>query len=547
MVPIPGRPSTYKKVVRDHYTPPAGARFNNPYGSQSSRRALLTHVTRAINSSPGYQLPVNPATGRRVACPTNPKDYPSEIKIALYSIADKAFVDALIHAHQRCVSVKLLMNSHLNRDNSPSWRRLTNFIPGRTRNLATQRSFAARCSNGCIGSTVLHTKFYLFSAANSARKTVMVGSSNMTTNAVRVQWNDLFTVNGSSSLYSAYRSMFTKMAPDRRGSGPRIYHSGPYVSTFYPFRTATRTTDKTMNALNTIRCTGATGGAGLNGRTVVHIVMHSWHGKRGLYLAKRVRQLYNNGCYVRILYSFMGHGTFSLLTRNTNSRMVARRVLFAGPAGQGRREVLAHEDVRGVRQRVGRPLQLGHLDRLQQLGRPQHQGRRGHHPHPVAVGLGLLRRPLELHAEPQVVGHVGDLRGAVRRRPRPGLTLHGSAAGDHPGGPAGAVQQDHRAAADEAEPERRPEPQQPRLCGRGEVDREQRERREDREHHHPAPGEVATVPGPDQHAVQHEHHPGDRLEERRDQQHGTEQVAHLRVAGEQRARAAVPPPPGRVR
>ena len=333
-VPIPGQPSTYKRVVRDHYTPPSGARFNNPYGTQSSRRKLLTHVTRAINSSPGYQLPLNPATGKRVACPTNPKDYPSEIKIALYSIADKAFVDALIHAHQRCVSVKLLMNSHLNRDNSPSWRRLTNAIPGRTRNVAAQRSLAARCSNGCIGSTVLHTKFYLFSAANSARRTVMVGSSNMTTNAVRVQWNDLFTVNGSSSLYSAYRSMFNKMAPDRRGSGPRIYHSGPYVSTFYPFRTATRSTDKTMNALNTIRCTGATGGAGLNGRTVVHIVMHSWHGKRGLYLAKRVRQMYNNGCYVRILYSFMGHGTFSLLTRNTNSRMVARRVLFPGPQGK---------------------------------------------------------------------------------------------------------------------------------------------------------------------------------------------------------------------
>jgi hypothetical protein len=333
-VPIPGDPSTYNKVSPDHYTPSGGAKFNNPYGAKSSRRTLLTHVIRTINSSPGYQLPVDPVTGQRVACPTKPEDYPSEIKIALYSIADAGFVDALIAAHRRCVSVKLLMNSHLNVDNSPSWRRLVNGIGTRTGNYNAKRSFAYRCSNGCIGSTVLHTKMYLFTEAGSARHTVMVGSSNMTSNAVSVQWNDLFTVNGSADLYNDYRDMFNKMVPDRRGNGPRIYQSGPYTSTFYPYRQATRTTDKTMNALRTIRCQGATGGAGYRGRTVVYIVMHAWHGKRGRYLAERVRQMYNNGCYVRILYSFMGHGTYSYLTRGTGGRMVARRVLFPGPAGK---------------------------------------------------------------------------------------------------------------------------------------------------------------------------------------------------------------------
>jgi hypothetical protein len=334
--PVPGEPSTYRKVSPDHYTPTGGAKFNNPYGAKASRRALLTHVIRSINSSPGYRLPagIDPHTGRQVACPTNPADYPSEIKIALYSIADRGFVDALIAAHRRCVSVKLLMNSHLNSDNSPSWRRLINGIGARGGNYNAKRSFAYRCSNGCIGSTVLHTKFYLFTQAGSAHHTMMVGSSNMTSNAVSVQWNDLFTVNNNPDLYNDYRDMFNKMVPDRRGNGPRIYQSGPYTSTFYPFRQANRTNDKTLNALRTIRCTGATGGAGYRGRTVVHIVMHAWHGTRGKYLAQRVRQMYNSGCYVRILYSFMGRGTYSLLTRGTGSRMVARRVLFAGPRGK---------------------------------------------------------------------------------------------------------------------------------------------------------------------------------------------------------------------
>lgn len=336
VVPIPGQPSTYKKFAPDSYTPPEGPKFNNPYGSQTSRRALLTHVIRAINSSPGYRLPagIDPATGKRAACPTNPKDYPSEIKIALYSIADQSFVDAMINAHKRCVSVKLLMNSHLNVNNSPSWRKLINGIGARGSSYADKRSFAFRCSNGCLGTTVLHSKFYLFSQANKARDTVMVGSNNMTSNAVNVQWNDLYTVNGNKTLYDQYLSMFTKMVPDRSSNGPRIYRAGPYTSTFYPFRQANSTNDKTLNALRTIRCTGATGGAGYHGHTVVHIAMHAWHGKRGLYLAKRVRAMYNHGCYVRILYSFMGHGTYTLLTRHTGGRMVVRRVLFPGPSGE---------------------------------------------------------------------------------------------------------------------------------------------------------------------------------------------------------------------
>ena len=45
--------------------------------------------------------------------------------------------------------------------------------------------------------------------------------------------------------------------------------------------------------------------------------------------------------------------------------------------------------------------------------------------------------------------------------------------------------------------------------------RRQGQRREDREHHDAAPGQVAAVAGADQHAVQHEDHPGHRLEARR--------------------------------
>ena len=332
----PNDPRTWTKFSPGHYTPPSGAKFNNPYAQQPGRRRVLTHVIRSINSSPGYKRPWR--DGRRVPCPENrPRLYPSTIKIALYSIADRGFTDALIAAHRRCVSVKILMNSHLDATTSPSWARLLRNLGKRPINkdyYGRRRSFAYRCSSGCRGTAVLHSKIYLFSKTYQRRNTVMTGSSNMTSNAVRVQWNDMFTVNGSATMFRQYRAMFMAMVPDQPAGGPVIRRAGPFVSTFYPFRSATRNTDRTMAALRSIRCTGATGGAGINGRSVIYINMHSWHGTRGLYLAERIRQMYANGCYVRILYSFMGKGTYTYLTKNTGARMVARRVLFPGPGGE---------------------------------------------------------------------------------------------------------------------------------------------------------------------------------------------------------------------
>jgi len=140
-------------------------------------------------------------------------------------------------------------------------------------------------------------------------------------------------VTGNRRLFSQYRGMFRAMVPDRRGGGPRVYRAGPYTSFFYPFRRATSRTDLTMRQLRSIRCAHANGGAGIHGHSVLYIAMHSWHGTRGLYLARQVRRMYARGCYVRILYSFMSPRVYSVLTSGAGPRLVARRVLFAGPRG----------------------------------------------------------------------------------------------------------------------------------------------------------------------------------------------------------------------
>jgi hypothetical protein len=123
------------------------------------------------------------------------------------------------------------------------------------------------------------------------------------------------------------------MVPDHRAKGPWEFRDGRYDAVFYPYRSSTPHTDKTMRALRSVRCTGARGDAGIHGRTVVYIAMHAWFSGRGHWLAREVRHLYNQGCYVRILYSFMSHPTFWTLSHGTGHRMVVRRVLFPGPLG----------------------------------------------------------------------------------------------------------------------------------------------------------------------------------------------------------------------
>jgi phosphatidylserine/phosphatidylglycerophosphate/cardiolipin synthase-like enzyme len=314
-----------------HYSPPAGARFNTPIGGLRSRRANLNHVIRTINSMPGY------AQGPRRGgpCPTRAAGWPATIRISLYSMVDGTFARAMKAAHRRCVSVQILMNNHLNGATDHPWRLLARSLGTSTRSHGVaRRSFAKRCHYGCRGHGVLHTKMYLFDSdvpapyrsRNRIRNTVMVGSSNITSNASRVQWNDLFTIRGNGRVHADYAQMFNRMKSGRKSSRLVRYAEGKFGSTFWP---QGRATDPYKRVLGAVRCRGANGGSGIAGRTVVYINMHAWFGTRGGSLARQVRRLYNRGCYVRVLYGFMSFKVYRTLHRGTGHRMSVRRTLFS--------------------------------------------------------------------------------------------------------------------------------------------------------------------------------------------------------------------------
>ena len=309
-----------------------GARFNNPLGTTADRRRNMDHVVAAINSMPGYRVP-DPRL-----CLHDPDLYAGRIRISLYSVTSTAFASAMVAAHRRCISVQILMNNHLSAENDAAIAMMQDELGTSIRGdiggtTVDRRSFARRCSYGCRGTGVLHSKFYLFDSRltipgrERISNVTMVGSSNMTGNATGVQWNDLYTVKDNAALFNGYSAMFDRMKLDQTDLHTSSFGTGPYTTTFSPLTPGGA--DPTLSALNSIHCTGATGGAGISGRTVVYINMHAWFGTRGYRFAERVRDMYARGCYVRILYSFMSYSVFKKLTAGTGSRMSARRTLFS--------------------------------------------------------------------------------------------------------------------------------------------------------------------------------------------------------------------------
>jgi len=330
-----GRPGSaswriYSVTAPASYVPATGASFNNPLGDRAQRRANLDRVIKTINSMPGY---AEPAADPTAPCPSDTSPLvPSTIKITAYSMTDLTFARAMAAADSRCVRTQMLMNNHLTVDNDPAWRLLQDAL-GNNRNA---RSFAIRCSHGCRGD-LLHTKMYTFDSSvpaplasrNRVVDTVMFGSSNMTGNASGVQWNDLYAAH-DAKMYADWSAMFDLMKQDdgfHRNPSDFVSSDGTYRSTFWPV--AANRTEPYVAALRSIRCSGATGGTGINGHSVVYINMHAWFGVRGLEILQAVRKLYSQGCYIRVLYSFMTPAVYRGLTKGTTSRLTARRTQFS--------------------------------------------------------------------------------------------------------------------------------------------------------------------------------------------------------------------------
>jgi phosphatidylserine/phosphatidylglycerophosphate/cardiolipin synthase-like enzyme len=299
----------HHKPKHPRWKPPTGVAFNNPYGSFDQRFALEHRILEAIRHTP--------KTGT--------------IRFAIYSFDRVPMAQALMAAHRRGVHVQVLLNDH---ERTGAEHILFNGL-GQDRH---KKNFAYECHMSCRGHAHnLHTKFYLFSRSGGASRVIMLGSDNLTLNAVKWQWNDLYTRYGAKTQFHSYVRLFDSMRHDYSKNQPYYRfcgHTKPkvacneakdfMVTRVYPKHTHA-SNDDIMEALNAVQCVYGTKSG--THHTRVWIVMHTWRGNRGNYLAAKVRSLWAAGCDVKVDYGLIGFHTKQILGARTARGRVPLRSL----------------------------------------------------------------------------------------------------------------------------------------------------------------------------------------------------------------------------
>jgi hypothetical protein len=245
------------------------------------------------------------------------------IRMATWSFTDMTMARALVAARNRGVSVQIMAASTATRE-SASWQWLkrqlgsARYVPGHPETTETQ-SFARQCLGACRGrGGTPHSKYFLFSnvGASHLRNIVVQTSMNLTTFAFQGQWNQARAMR-NATVYNHFLGIFrqTRVGLPIRNAY-RQYNSRNVVDLFFPRPGTGASSDPVMRMLNRTRCRGAATGSG---RTRIRVIQYAIYDTRGVWLAKKLRGLWNSGCDVAMIYSVSSRPVMSIL-RNRSGR-----------------------------------------------------------------------------------------------------------------------------------------------------------------------------------------------------------------------------------
>ncbi|MDX6324744.1 MAG: hypothetical protein QOK15_1098 [Nocardioidaceae bacterium] len=297
------------------YVPPEGGHFNIPTGNREQQSRIERTVLDAIHHArPG-----------------------SYIKIALFSFDRRPMGDALIKAYHRGVHVQLLLNDH-------QVTRTMRTMKGVFHANRDRKSFIYQCNRGCRGGSFLHSKLYVFSHTGGATHgTVMLGSTNLTTNAMVHQWNDLLVLN-KAKVYKVANRVFDQMKADKKAHP--VYHvwhiSSRYELQAFPHPHTTKKNDPIMQILSGVHCKGATRHTGTHGHTKIRVDMHRWSDHRGSYIAHRLIKLYGEGCDVKLMHGSADDTVRAAMRTRTHRGMVPLRTNGFDENGDGELDRYTH-------------------------------------------------------------------------------------------------------------------------------------------------------------------------------------------------------------
>ena len=294
----------------DNYTPPQGVKFNNPLAAEESRREITRHLIRTINSVPKRE----------------------SIRIASWNVRSDAIIDALIRAHnRRKVSVRVVMDRLNANPSNPNFgvNRLQKALRVQNGKRKQERkSYLRKCVSACRAPRgIAHTKFFLFSHAGRAKNIVMYGSANATDLAAGFQWNDIYTIRRDVTIYDEFDQVFKEMVQDKNVKQPYLtYAHNDFDDYFYPYKGKGAKKDPVLSELGKVTCEGATGGTGTRGMTKIRIAMTSMHGQRGIDIARRLMQMHNRGCDIKIVYAVFGNEVLSIFRNKGPTPMPFRQI-----------------------------------------------------------------------------------------------------------------------------------------------------------------------------------------------------------------------------
>ena len=252
------------------YTPTTGLLFNNPRGSHDAKYAIIKKLNAAINATPRG----------------------GTIRFAQYLFDIASPGDNLIDAYRRGVKVQILTD---NGEKSKIMKKLRKVL-NKDR---TDDSYVDSCRHSCfsVRTSVMHAKFYLFSQSGNASQVSLISSANPYTGNTYKSWNDLQTIVGDETIYNSLNRYFDDMRRDVITTNYyRTTESKKYTLYFFPKADGKL---PQLAALNAVKCTGATGGTGTNGKTKIRVAMWGWTRER-TDIATRLRQLFAQGCDIKI-------------------------------------------------------------------------------------------------------------------------------------------------------------------------------------------------------------------------------------------------------
>ncbi len=250
----------------------ASATFNVPSGSPAEQNAIGDHVDELAADAPRGAL----------------------IRLAMYQFTSQKFAQTLVAAARRGVDVRVVVDATSR--GGVAYQRLAQAL-GASRK---RSSWIVTCAKGCIGDTIMHNKFYLYSRTGSAEKVVVQASANLTTTNRVNAWNNAFTIS-DATLYQAYGRYFSALSDRRHRDGfYHVTHSGDITA--YTFPRAARN-DTLYDLLGHVDCERP---------TAVHATTYSL--TRTL-IARRLWTLAHIGCDVRVIYTNLGARARKILER----------------------------------------------------------------------------------------------------------------------------------------------------------------------------------------------------------------------------------------